>query len=168
MAHQLIVKDSVTGECGLVDPLCPITNTSITLSLPSTLNIEDSEDNVISADLSGLVTDCCQSNTDAIAALMDVFVNGGDLNNYTLNFNDNDGNNPSFSIDLTSLPDTLCADQDFVDCLASNSAFNDVVTTLNQNADGSFTYISEDSTQTTIDICSMTAGLPLFGPLQCS
>ena len=152
MTHQLVVKDKITGQCGLVDPLCPVTNTSIVLSLPSTLTINESNGDSLQVDLSGLVTDCCTENANAISNLMEIFINSGDLNNYVLSFNDNVGNSPVFTIDLSDLPNALCADQDFIDCISENSAFDETVTSISINQTN-IDYIDENSTVTSLDLC---------------
>ena len=148
-----VVTDCCVENTAAIAALVDSNTVNVDLTLTGNiLEIEDSDSNELTVDLSTVVTDCCVENTAAIAALIDQFVDGGDLNNYTLNFTDSTGANPSFTIDLSDLPNTLCADSDFVTCLASNSAFIGFVTNISLSG-SNIIYIDENASPTTLDLC---------------
>src|SRR5690606_35781575 len=55
---------------------------------------------------------------------------------------------------VTNLSDTLFVTQNFIDSLTTYITDNETITTLTDNGDGTYTYLSEDSTETIINVAA--------------
>src|SRR5690606_1756579 len=55
---------------------------------------------------------------------------------------------------VTNLSDTLFVTQNFIDRLTTYITDNETITTLTDNGDGTYTYMSEDSTETIINVAA--------------
>jgi len=134
MAHEVRVRDTVTGLCGWATPICPTVVTSADSSLTVT-NVGTPQAPVFDISASYTVDINVQNFTyDAVAK--DIILTETDGTVHTIN--------------VADLVDT------------------ETVTTMVQNANGTYTYTSEDATATTIDICTLESGLANFGTLQCT
>ena len=152
MTHQLIVKDTVTGQCGLADPICPAVSTD-----PNNILIlgTDGETFLDCSAIKGCETltslsynsanyeltftdengDTTVVNLAALAA--DIFVTGAtyDASTGVLTLTDNDAGTPDVTVNLAAL-----------------------ISQLINNNDGSYTHTSGDGSVTVINVLGNEAG----------
>lgn len=146
MAHQLIVKDTITGECGLADPVCPAISTDPNNILTLGTDGETFLDctavkgcetvTSISYDASTYEMTFLDENGDStvvnLAALAaDIFVTGAtyDATTGVLTLTDNDASTPDVIVNLSAL-----------------------ISQLQNNNDGTYTHTSGDGSVTTINV----------------
>lgn len=91
----------------------------------------------------------------------DIDIDGGTYTAYQIALTD--GDSPDIVIDMSSLPQDLCSDPDFIACIASElSEMVGVATDSTLTGDGT------NANPLSVDICAAIDSLPYLGPLVCA
>src|SRR5690606_7921055 len=103
----------------------------------------------------GTYTYMSEDSTETIINVAADIYNYGDTlltnNSFVTNLSDTLLNNNTF---ITNLSDTLFVTQNFIDCLTTYINDHETITRSTDNGDGTYTYMSEDSTETIINVAA--------------